>query len=364
MKRAAMLSILLTISLQIAGQEYRKYWSDGALTWNDFQAKPTKNSASYLAYVILYQTDKKTIDNVVYEGVFSDAYVDTSLSFIHPNLRDAYQLKYHQVIFNLVELYKRKLQTSIYSLNSVFEINSPFSALRNQLDRKILDFQETGNYGIQKNVTDRWLSETTEKLQVSRSVEIPDFRQSNWTYGLYGGLDFGLYGGKYKETFNTTIAVALGFEFSFKNIFMDLHMNFTNSKLNSDLIDNALTLSEGKKTTIGMLNMSFGYPVYETQKIRILPFAGYGITFLSEAGQQENKTEISTGTSVFGLNFDFKNKKIVNFMPTIFGLREAGNSYIRTRIFMTNSKFNPNLKGYSINIGIAYGIEGHFLSKK
>lgn len=56
--------------------------------------------------------------------------------------------------------------------------------------------------------------------------------------------------------------------------------------------------------------------------------------------------------------------KIVNFMPTIFGLREVGNSYIRTRIFMTNAKFKPNLKGYSINIGIAYGIEGHFLSKK
>jgi hypothetical protein len=364
MKKGAILVTLLAISLQTAGQEYRKYWADGALTWNDFQAKPTKNNASYLAYILMYQTDKKTIDNVLYQGIFSDAYVDTSLSFIHPNLKDAYQLKYHQVIFNLVELYKRRLQTRIYSLNTVFEINSIFSDIKNQLDRKILDFQEAGNYGIQKNVTDRWLSETKETLRIKSSFEIPNFKQSNWTYGLYGGLDFGFYGGKYKETFNNTIAAALGFEFSYRKVFMDMHMNFTNSKLNRDLIDNSLTLMKGERTTIGMLSLSFGYPIYETQKIRILPFAGYGVTFLSEAGQKENKTEISTGTSIFGLNFDFKNKKTVNFTPTIFDLREAGNSYIRTRIFMTNANFNPTLKGYSLNVGIAYGIEGRFLSKK
>jgi hypothetical protein len=364
MKKHTLIIIFLTFCIPTKAQEYRKYWIDGALTWADFQAKPARTASSHLAYVLTYQTDKKIIDKVVYQGVFSNAYIDTSLSFMHSNLKDAQQLAYHQVIFNLLEIYKRKLQTRIYSSNTIFEINSSFSDTKNQLDRKILDFQEAGNYGIQKNITNRWLLDTKETLRITSSFEIPDFKKSNWTYGLNAGIHLGFYGGKYKENFNETIAVSLGFEFSFKKIFMNATMNFTNSKLNKDLTDTSLLILKGEKASIGMLHVSFAYPIYETGKIRILPFAGYGLAFLSETGQKETTNEISTGSTVFGLNFDFKNKKTVNFTPTIFDLREEGNSYIRARIFMNTSNFNPSLNGYSINIGIAYGIEGRFLSKK
>ena len=205
---------------------------------------------------------------------------------------------------------------------------------------------------------------TTQELANSSAFEIPDYRKSNWTYGLYGGVDFGLYGGEYSEIFNNTIALSLGFEFSYKKVFMGLNMSFTNSKLNKDLVDGSLIIPQGEKSTIGLLNTYFGYPVYETKKFRIIPFAGYGVRFFGEAGDKDNKEEISGGTSIFGVNFDFKNKKTVNFTPAIFGLREEGNTYFRARIFMSNSNFNETLQGYSINIGLSYGIEGRLLSKK
>jgi hypothetical protein len=95
----------------------------------------------------------------------------------------------------------------------------------------------------------------------------------------------------------------------------------------------------------------------------MIPFVGYGVTFLGEAGNKDDKQENYDGTSIFGLNFDFKNKKTINFTPSVFNVREEGNSYFRARIFMSNSNFNPTLKGYSINIGLSYGIEGRLLSK-
>ncbi|WP_026775892.1 hypothetical protein [Polaribacter sp. Hel_I_88] len=364
MKKHFLLIILFACSFSINSQEYRKFWEDGKLTWEDFQGKPNQNNPTYLAYVLMYQTDKKVINDITYFGVFSDAYIDKSLSYVHNNLKDEHHLNYNQVIFNIVEIHKRKLQKRIYTIDNIFNINSLFSDTKNQLEGEILNFQEEGSYGIQKDVTEKWLLKTTQLLASTNIFEIPDYRKSNWTYGLYGGVDFGVYGNEYSEIFNNTIALSLGFEFSYKKVFMGLNMNITNSKLNKDLVDDTLIIPKGEKSTISVLNGYFGYPVYESKKFRILPFVGYGVQLFGEAGDQDDKQEISAGASIFGLNFDFKSKKTVNFTPTIFDLREEGNSYFRARIFVSNSNFNPNLKGYSINIGLFYGIEGRLLSIK
>lgn len=364
MKKYLLIIITILFSLNTKAQEYRKYWSESNLEWSDFQAKPTKQFTSHLAYVLLYQTDKKIIDNVLYEGVFSDAYIDKSLSFVHNNLKDKHHLNYNQVIFNLVEIYKRKLQKRIFALENIYSIKSLFSDIKHQLDRNILDFQEEGNYGIDKDVTAKWLSQTNLDLLKTTAFELPNFRKSNWTYGLNGGVDYSFYGDEFKEILNNTIALTFGFEFSYKRLFMGFNMALTNSKLNEDIVHNAFLNEKGNKSTIANLNFTLGYPVYETDKFRVLPFVGYGMLALGEVNKEQNKDEITNGASFLGVNFDFKNRKKVNFTPSILNIREEGNSYIRAKIFMSNSNFNPNLKGYSINIGIAYGIEGRFLSVK
>ncbi|WP_298882119.1 hypothetical protein [uncultured Polaribacter sp.] len=364
MNKQLLFLVILLISFKSNAQDYRKYWKDGNLVWSDFQAKPTKKHTSYLAYVLLYQSDKKIIDNVTYEGVFTDAYIDKSLSFVHNNLKDEHHLKYNQVIFNLLEIYKRKLQKRIISLENIHSISSVLSDTKNQLQRKILDFQEEGNYGIDKDITAKWLSQTNLDLLKIDVFELPDFKKSNWTYGLNGGVDFAFYNDKYKEIFNNTAALTFGFEFSYKKLFMGLNMSITNSKLNENIVHNSFLNSKGNRSTISNLNITLGYPIYETNKFRILPFAGYGILSLGEVNKEKNKDEITNGSSFIGLNFDFKNRKRVNFTPSLFNIREEGNSYIRAKIFMSKSNFNPNLKGYSINIGIAYGIEGRLLSLK
>ena len=364
MKKSLLIIAAFLITLTSFSQEYRKYWSEGKLEWSDFQGKHTKKHATYLSYLLTYQTDKKIIDNVLYEGVFSDAYIDKSLSFVHPNLKDDFYLNYNQVIFNLIELSKRKLQKRFFELDNVFESNSLLLDSKNQLERRIFDFQQASNYGIQKDVTNRWLVSTTKELATTNNFMIPDYKRSNWTYGLYGGVDFGIYGGNYKEYFNNTLALTFGFEFSYKKIYLLLNMAITNSKLNKDLVDTDLFLAKGEKTLMGNFNAAIGYPVYETKKMKFTPFVGYGISSFGEVGDNKNKNETTAGTSVFGLNVDFKNRKRVNFTPSLFNIREEGNSFIRARVFVSNSSFNPNLKGYSINIGVAYGFEARLLSKK
>ena len=96
MKKSLLLVVILTITITSNSQEYRKYWKDGKLTWSDFQGKHTDKHDTYLSYILTYQSDQKEIDGVLYDGVFSDAYIDKSLSFVNPNLRDQFYLNYNQ----------------------------------------------------------------------------------------------------------------------------------------------------------------------------------------------------------------------------------------------------------------------------
>lgn len=364
MRKFFILFAFMLLSFIVEGQDYRKYWADGKLTWEDFQGQYTQRRMTNLAYLLTYQTNEKLIENVLYQGLFSEAYINKALSFVHPNLQDANYLAYNQVIFNLLEISKRKLQKRLFNLATIFEAQTLFMDIQSELEKQIFDFQQASFDGLQNEVTKQWQATTEKELLETRSFFIPDYKKSNWTYGIYGGMDYGVYGDAYKDIFNSTLALAMGFEFSYKKLFLALNMSLTNSTLNKDLQDNTFLIPEGDKSTISLLNVSLGYPLYETNKFRILPFAGYGITALGEVVEEGDKDEITQGTTFFGLNFDFKNRKRVNFTPSIFNIREEGNTYIRARIFISNSNFNPTLKGYGVHIGIAYGLEGRLLSKK
>ncbi len=364
MKKPFLVLCFLALCTTVTSQEYRKYWKDGQLTWNDFQGNPNQKQSTYLAYSLIYNTDKKLINNVMYHGLFSDAYIDKSLSYFHPNLKNDGYLKYNQVILNLIELGKRQLQLRLFELNSVFDSNSLLMDTKRHLEQKIADFQEESNYGLQESTTKKWLDLTYKKLSATNNYLIPDYKKSFWTYGMYAGLDFGMYGNTFKEQFNNTLALTLGFEFSYKKVFLLLNMSLTNSKLNEDIQHQNFSIAKGEKSSISHLNFAVGYPIYDSNRIKIMPFVGYGITGLGEIGDHKNKKEITKGSSSFGINIDFKNRKRVNFTPSFFNIKEEGNTFIRTRVFLNNTTFNPNLKGYSINIGIAYGFEARLLSKK
>ncbi len=361
-----LIAVLFTSSIGFS-QEYRKYWKEGALTWEDFQGSPTEHYLNHLSYALTYNSDSKIINGVKYSGVFSNAYIDKGLSFVHSNLRDDWNLQYHQVVFNLIELNKRRLQRRFFEIASNDRYNNLLGDSKRQLERKIFDFQEASKKGINKDVTKEWLTKTEKDLDATKNYEIPDYKRSSWTYGGYLGLEYCMYGQEYKEFFNTTIGLALGFEFSYKKIYFASNISLTTSTLKKDIYHHDTHIEE--KATIGLMNASLGYPLYENDNLRLIPFIGYGVTFLNEPRSDDrpksaDKKGIASGATFLGLNFDRKRRKQVNFRQSFLDIREEGFHFIRGRVFLSHSNFNSNLKGYTINIGLSYGIEGRLLSRK
>lgn len=93
------------------------YWSDSRkLTWEDFQGKPIGSNENYVSEIHLY--NPATIEKA---NIFSTAKLtsicvfDKKHSWVNKKNASADLLLYNQVIFNIYELYTRKLRKEFYN---------------------------------------------------------------------------------------------------------------------------------------------------------------------------------------------------------------------------------------------------------
>ena len=142
------------------------YWSDSRkLTWEDFQGKPIGSNENYVTEIHLY--NPATIEKA---NIFSTAKLtsicvfDKKHSWVNKKVASADLLLYNQVIFNIYELYTRKLRKEFYNtefglddyiqqFHLMTEINN--SALKDRLE----DYRSDADLG--KNVAGIKLWEMT-----------------------------------------------------------------------------------------------------------------------------------------------------------------------------------------------------------
>ena len=179
--------------------------------------------------------------------------------------------------------------------------------------------------------------------------EKTEYKKSDWSYGIFTGITATNYTSEFKNVFNNTLAWSLGVNTSYKKIHATLDLGVTNSKLNRNLIAKGFILAKRGKAAISTANINFGYSVFKNAKWNIIPFIGYGAMVISDMKYATNADV--TGNFVLGTNIDFLGKKRIAKSQ-----KKQYNTYIRARLFMTQSKFNPYLKGVSYNFGLAYGI--------
>ena len=93
------------------------YWSDSRmLTWEDFQGKPIGSNENYVSEIHLY--NPATIEKA---NIFSTAKLtsicvfDKKHSWVNKKNASADLLLYNQVMFNIYELYTRKLRKEFYN---------------------------------------------------------------------------------------------------------------------------------------------------------------------------------------------------------------------------------------------------------
>jgi hypothetical protein len=126
---------------QTYSKENYIYWSDTKkLTWDDFQGKPIGSNENYVTEIHLY--NPSTIEKANY---FSTAMLtsicvfDKKHSWVNKKNASSDLLLYNQVMFNMYELYTRKLRKEFY--NTEFGLDDYIQQFHSMTEKNNLDLK-------------------------------------------------------------------------------------------------------------------------------------------------------------------------------------------------------------------------------
>jgi hypothetical protein len=339
------------------------YWGDRKITFEDFKGVPVQNSQSIseFSYVIGYQTFDKEIDNVNVKWIEAYCYMDRYSSWMKEQYKNPTLLLYNQTLFDIVELFTRKLQDEINQLKgSSTEISNQLNILLRDYGSRVKGkigvlYSET-NGGLNRTAVEYWNQKTKIELEQQKKNLMPDYSLGRFGLGLSFDIGYGLLTGNSKEYFTNNLILAFGFDVAYKPLIMYLRAILGFNSVKKEFIAEDKTWTTNLNTGIAIPEISIGYPVYNNDKFSITPFAGIGGVEFSVIKNENNYSgyRILSFAEVFGVNIDYmfgRNLDLINY----FLFKDKSNWVIRTRFTAAPYKFNDQIKGWSFNLTIGIG---------
>jgi len=344
----------LFLSMGAMAQENQKNWRDGKLTWQDFSEKESNQGVSELKYFFSYNADKLKFGDTTVIRIKAKGYMDKKISWINPAFKKEQYLRYNQVIFDIIEVHRRRLQVEIDKAKTYHEIEQKFNQVYKICNNEIEEFSQESNKGQDLNSISFWEQKISVELQFQSDKEIPEYKNGNFGYAFHAGFGPGFFSGSLGEHFTPTFNFIFGFDFAYKKSILYLTGTLAGSKVRKDYLSDENWI-ENQRANMAILDISYGYALIDNEKIKLSPFAGLGITELTGENKddKENGLRMVDYNMIFGINTDYKINTRLKFVPNSYiGEKEKVETSIRARIYITRVNYYEDLQGYSINLAI------------
>lgn len=355
LKTITIILIGLFISFELIAQSQQKEWREGKLQWEDFTGEiGSKEGAFEFKYMIGYSTGKQKYGDTSVVRNTVECYMVKDLSWIKPNFKTDQYLRYNQVIFDIVEIHKRKIQKAFDNVESTDRYDRKFVYYHRQLNSTIDEFRSESNSGKDTNIISIWENKISQELNYYGFQEIPNYENGEFGYGLWVGLGTGFSTGSLGDHFSPIYSLVYGFEASYGLSMVFLNVTLAGSKIKQDYLTDS-RWSKGSKVGVAIGDLSYGYTLINDDKYKITPFIGIGVIEHSiKDPANETKTINMTDFKMSaGLSFDYKIATRVNLIPeAMFGIREKTETSIRARLYVTRARYYGDMKGLSINFAI------------
>lgn len=300
-----------------------RYWTEKEITVENFKADPINGSpfTSEIFVNLKFEHKAEMANGIEQRGYVASAFMTEDLSWIIADSSNVNRvLKYNQTIFNIAELYARKLQKEIeLSLASEHDVNkltNIHGEYLNQLTRKIRDFKSETKYGELSNIVDQWYARYQKRLQEFKRRPFDSYKLDNSSFGFTFGTGVGVMQGQIKESLQTSIDfLQYGFFVNHNRFYFDMNVSIGINRSKVDFSEAGFFFDEGDFIGSGRGFLSIGYEVYANKKINIYPLVGYGIYQLERTGFEEEFTDVNGPLNLvpsFGLNVDYRIKSLLN----------------------------------------------------
>ena len=366
MKKTFLFTFLLVILFaNISAQESDfKYWHEGKLTWNDFKGEtgfPLLDCE--LKYFLTYGPEKQKLNDTTVYRIAAKGYIDRDLSWSKTFKKTDQNLAYFQVVFDIVEVQRRKLQFKLDRLSGIYSAENELRSAMYNCEKILADFKKESEQGIDTMVVQEWQKGIQTELDNTMGSGIPAFTKRNFGYGMHAGFGKGFNTGTIKNNFPSTFNFIFGFDLAYKDITLFLSGTLGSSKADQSY-NGEINIPENERAGMAMGDVSLGYPVINNAKFKLIPFAGIGFLEYSEKPEpdQTNYKSMSATGYLFGINTDYKLRKNLSFMPeTFLQTREYTEFTVRARLYVTHANLSPALKGFSINLTLGVNMSGNII---
>ncbi len=366
MKKASLFTFLLVmLFINISAQEADiKHWHEGKLTWSDFKGeKGIPLFDGELKYFLSYATEKQVFNDTSVYRICAQAYINRDLSWSKTFKKTDQNLAYFQVVFDIVELQRRKLQNNLDRMDGRNAENELRTALYN-CEKTLSDFKKESQQGADTIAMQEWQKVIQTELGNTKGNSIPAFTKRNFGYGMYAGFGKGFNTGTLKDNFPSTFNFIYGFDLAYKNVTLFLCATLGSSKANRSY-NGEIIIPKDERAGVAIVDVSFGYPVVNNAKFKLMPFAGLGILEYSEKPEPDktNYNSMVAPGFLFGLNTDYKISKTLYFIPrTFLQTREYTEFSVRARLYVAHANLSPDMKGFSINLTLGVNMSGNIIS--
>ena len=288
-----------------------RLWEEGRLNWNDFRGEPFTSSpnASELNYQLSYSTTKTRIGDTTLFIFQTKNYVNPNISWVKESNKSDQLLRYNQVIFNILELYRRKLQNQLHRIDNLFLAEEKFRTQYQNCNYEIKQFQNDTKFGTDELSLDYWDKRIDQKLTDNSFELVPEISDKNFGYGLNAGFGIGILSGTISNFFTPTFNFMFGFDVAYKNTVLFLNGTLAGNKVKRDYVEDGMLWPKDLKTNVTIIDVSVGHTLMDNSNHKLTPFAGLRIlefTAATKEGEGYEDHRIVNYGLIYGLNYDFK----------------------------------------------------------
>ena len=250
------------------------------------------------------------------------------------------------------------ISSGIIDNTNNFNIMNAYSSLTNSKEADSL-FESFKNYGSDTVKKQNGYSQKagsqpdSSEIIHTKQIEYYEYKDWSWSMEFFAGYEF--YTGELKSSFRDNVPVGLAFDLGFKDLLFDFRGNSGTGKTQKDLYINGRQWSEGENIESGLLEMTLGFKIFESRKIKITPFGGVSMNFILPPEEDiENNPQLkdvgleSATTYTLGINLDYKFGGI-SFPYDSKTKIERNYWYLRLRYGYSMPQFSANYSGFSGN---------------
>lgn len=359
-----------------------KKWDEGLLSWKDFCGTSVMQGTPSSIRVSLVTTPlEETVGKKVQYRIVATAVMDKEQSYADSSARNEQRLRYHQLQFDQLELYRRRLQSDLNTGMNGIEADKRLKYYQNLYKDQVKAIKDETEDGNNENKLQEWEYYTRKGLEEIGLPPVPEFAPSDWCYGVFLGVGGVFPDSEIKDYFGSCFTFTAGLTGGYKRLKLKADIGYGQPKFNTP---NVFGKTDNKGRDIqGPLNeyatylgvsTSLGFSVVNSKRFAVTPHVGmywgsysWNMANLEYVYDEELGKDVSKVAStedvklkdfswMAGVDFDIKIHKYVSTTPFFLtGQREQFTSSIRITPYIAHAAFNEiGAKGYQFGFTVSY----------